>query len=158
MKFGLDKGATLNIRRGQPVAEHENLTHMCGEKIHSLSPDETHKYLGMQLLSVKTMDVSRSVQEKVRARVKKVCKTHLYGRNKVTAVNTWAIPVTPYTFGVLDWSPTALQDFDRKLRSTLKKYRMLYPRSSLQRLYSFRKDRGRGSCLYKLRLTRLGSP
>ena len=35
--------------------------------------------------------------------LKKICRTELTGKNKITAINQLEIPVGTYGFGVIDW-------------------------------------------------------
>jgi hypothetical protein len=49
-----------------------------------------------------------------------------------------------YSFGVIKWSDTSLQAFDRKIRTTITKHRLHHPRSSIHRLYLSRHVGGRG--------------
>ena len=51
-------------------------------------------------------------------RVKMVLRTELYGRNKVLAINGLALPVPTYSFGVIHWGTTDLQQLDRRTRKS----------------------------------------
>lgn len=62
----------------------------------------------------------------------------------VKAVNTYAISVLCYSFGVVNWTITDLDRLDRTLRTTLTKHRMHHPRSSIERITIPRKSGGRG--------------
>jgi hypothetical protein len=55
------------------------------------------------------------VEKKFLSRIEKVCKSRLNATNKSTAINSWAIPVAAYTFGIVKWPDPALQAFDRKI-------------------------------------------
>jgi hypothetical protein len=56
----------------------------------------------------------------------------------INAINTWAIPVAGYIFGVVKWSETAVQSFDRKIRTTLTKQNIDYiTREVLSIAYTF---------------------
>ena len=70
--------------------------------IHCLEPGQVYKYLGV--------DESNGIQhsmmrERVRhaycRRVKVVLWTELYGRNKILAINGFALPVLTYGFGII---------------------------------------------------------
>ncbi|XP_044760203.1 uncharacterized protein LOC123317662 [Coccinella septempunctata] len=65
-------------------------------------------------------------------------------KNKMTAINTWAIPAFIYTAGVLTWSRTDLERLDRRTRTTLTQYGLLHPNSAIERLYIPRRESGRG--------------
>ena len=66
------------------------------------------------------------------------------GKNIITAINSWAVPVLLYSFGVLKWTDTDLHDLDRLTRRLLTKFRCLHPKSSTIRLYLPRQEGGRG--------------
>ena len=38
------------------------------------------------------------------------------GRNKVTAINTWAVAIFRCGAGIIQWKASALKDLDRKSR------------------------------------------
>lgn len=60
------------------------------------------------------------------------------------AINSWAIPVLIYSFGVVKWSHTDLEEIDRLTRRMLTKFRALHPNSATERLYLPRSQGGRG--------------
>ena len=73
-----------------------------------------------------------------------ILKSKLNGRNKVTAINTWAVAIFRYGAGIIQWKASELKDLDRKSRKTMTMYGRLHPKSDVDRLYVKRKDRGRG--------------
>lgn len=73
--------------------------------------------------------------EILRPRVYKICRSVLSSRNKNTAINSRAIRVAAYTFGLVKWLDMALEAFDRKMRTVLTKHRMYLTCSSVERLY-----------------------
>ncbi|KAL1446767.1 hypothetical protein WDU94_003646 [Cyamophila willieti] len=77
-------------------------------------------------------------------RVTSVLKTELFAKNKICAINSWAVPLLMYTFGIISWSKTDLQALNRKVRSLLTKFRMHHIHSATDRLYLPRKQGGRG--------------
>ena len=48
-----------------------------------------------------------------------VLRTELYCRNKILAINGFALPVLTYGFGVIHWRTTALQQLDRRTRKLI---------------------------------------
>ena len=73
-----------------------------------------------------------------------VLKLKVDGKNKIAAINTWAVTVFRYEAGILQWKESKLKDVDRKSRKTTAKYGVLYPNSDVDRLYINRKEGGRG--------------
>lgn len=60
--------------------------------------------------------------------------TQLYSRNKVQAINRNAIPLLTYSFGLVKWSATDLEDLSRLVRTQLTKHRMKHPKSTIERV------------------------
>ena len=140
MSFGLDKCATINIKRGKTVNMGEAY---CG--IDELRTGDTYKYLGIsQNANIDHTSLKKEFTHKYKKRVTKLMNTKLSGGNIITAINTWAVPVLTYSFGILKWSDTDLNGLDRVTRTILNKFRYLHPNSSVSRLYLPRKDGGRG--------------
>ena len=71
-------------------------------------------------------------------------KSKLYGKNKITAVNTWAVAIFRYGAGILYWKESELKEIDRKSRKTIAMYGALHPKSDVNRLYIKRIEGGRG--------------
>lgn len=66
--------------------------------------------------------------------LKLVLKTKLRGRNKIMAVNTWAVAILRYIAGVIEWQSEELKELDRKTRKTMSLYGALHPKSDVDRL------------------------
>lgn len=73
-----------------------------------------------------------------------VLKTKLNGKNKIQAINTWAVAILRYGGGILDWKTEELKAMDRRSRKFLAMYGALHPKSDVDRLYIPRKKGGRG--------------
>ena len=66
------------------------------------------------------------------------------GRDKLTAVNTWAVGILRYGAGIIEWKASELEDLDKKSRKTMTMYGGLNSKSDADRLYVKRKEGGRG--------------
>ena len=88
------------------------------------------------------------MKEKIRKecirRVRSILKTELNSRNKLTAINTLAIPAVTYSFNVIDWNLSELKQIGTKIRKQLTCNRMYHPKSDVDRLYVPRSKGGRG--------------
>ena len=69
-----------------------------------------------------------------------VLKTKLNGKNKITAINAWAVAVIRYGAGILQRKESELKDVDRKSKKTMTMYEALHPKSDVSRLYTKRKE------------------
>jgi hypothetical protein len=144
MRFGLDKCAKLSLRRGKPVETGPIVT-TNQEKFDELHAQSTYKYLGFEENATTVhhgMKVKLSTEFKKRVRT--VLKTELNGKNKITAINAFAIPVLSYSFGIINWTIAELQNLDRKTRKLLTLHRQHHPKAAIERLYLPRRDGGRG--------------
>ena len=72
-----------------------------------------------------------------------ILKSKLNGRNKVTAINTWAVAIFRYGAGIIQWKASELKDLDRKSRKAMNMYGGLHMKSDLDRFYVKRKEVGR---------------
>ena len=104
-----------------------------------------YKYLGVD----EDTGFDRSLnKEKIRKeflwRTWKIWESELYSRNKVTAYNTFALPVLTTSVGVLDWNEQELKDLDVKTRKVLNMSASLHSKGDIDRFYVPRSNGGRG--------------
>ena len=71
-----------------------------------------------------------------------ILKSKLNRRNKVTAINTWAVAILRYGAGKIQWKASELKDLDRKSRKTMTMYGAFHSKSDVDRLYLKRKECG----------------
>ncbi len=144
MEFGSDKCAYLHIQKGERTTLGSTFE-MNGLELSELKEGESYKYLGMDEDIAIIGEINK---EKVRSeyfrRVRKIWGSELYCRHKVTAHNTFAIPVLTPTFGILSWSKDELKDIDVKTRKLLTLSGSFHLNSDVDRLYCHRNEGGRG--------------
>ena len=70
-------------------------------------------------------------------------KTKLSGKNKIMAVNTWAVATLRYSAGVVYWKVDKLNELDRKTRHMMTLHGALHPKSDVDRLYLPRQKGGK---------------
>ena len=56
-------------------------------------------------------------------RTKSILKTKLNGKNIIKAINAYTTPVLTFSFGIVKWTPTDLQNLQTKRRALLTRYR-----------------------------------
>jgi len=76
--------------------------------------------------------------------VKTICKTKLNGKNLMKAINTMTTPVLVYSFGVIPWSDTELNELQIKTRTTLSRFKYHHPKATIERTMLPRKEGSRG--------------
>ena len=78
-------------------------------------------------------------------RLKLLLNTKLSGKNKIMAVNRWAVAILRYSAGIVEWrSDDELKELDRKTRKMMKMHGALHPKSDVDRLYLQKQKGGRG--------------
>ena len=147
MNFGADKCAILNVEKGKtkaiPSASLKVHANSC--EIEALNPHNSYKYLGFhQNLTINNRQSKQQLECLFRKRLHKILETELISKNKVKAINSWCILVLTFSFGVVHWSQTDLENLNRIVRTSLTKYRMHHPKAAVERLYIPRKAGGRG--------------
>jgi hypothetical protein len=76
-----------------------------------MNTNERHKYLGfIQTPIIDHHTIKSTIIQKYKARLTQLLKTNLNGRNMMTAINTYAMPLITYTFGIIKWIKTALNN------------------------------------------------
>ena len=73
-----------------------------------------------------------------------ILKSKLNGKNKIHAINTWAVALFRYGAGIINWKVDELKKIDRTTRKTFTMYGVLHPKSDIDQLYLKRKHGGRG--------------
>ena len=79
-----------------------------------------------------------------RKRVRRVLRSKLSSKNKVTAINTFAVPVILYPAAVVTCRREDLKETDIGTRKLMTMHGVFHPKSSTARLYISRKEGGRG--------------
>ena len=67
--------------------------------------------------------------------IKLVLNSELNARNRIAAINTLAVPVVLYSYGVIDWKLNEIQDLDKMTRKQLCMNQMLAKKADVDRIY-----------------------
>ena len=95
--------------------ETQDFQHNDGSTIADLEEDATYKYLGVEENSnIQHKLMCSKIHTAYLQRVKKICKSELTTKNKITAINQFALPVVTYGFRVVDWPQKHLGYQDQK--------------------------------------------
>jgi hypothetical protein len=143
MSFGIDKCKTQSIYRGH----YENLEYITkeGEIIKNLNKGEFYKYLGInQSNHIQHSIIKENLEKQFYLRIKSILKSKLNGNNLIKAVNTYAVPLLTYSFGVIKWSKTNLQNINIQTRVLFTKFCKHHPKSAVERFNLPRENGGRG--------------
>ena len=114
MKFGLDKFAVAHLVNGRLSGHNSGVPVGKTATINCLEPGQVYKYLGVdESNGIQHSMMRERLRREYFRRVRVVLQTELYGRNKILAINGFALPVLTYGFGVIHWGWTDLQQLDR---------------------------------------------
>ena len=103
MEFGLDKCAKASFKRGKKVSA-EGIPLNDNQVIQDLDQAETYKYLKMEEgEGVQHHKMEVKIWKEDKRRIKLLLKSELNAKNKIAAINTLAVPVILYSYGVIDW-------------------------------------------------------
>ena len=144
MEFGIEKCKILRMERGR-WTENENIQIMNQEYIENMQEHETYKYLGFQQnIKLNHTKIKTELTQKYKSRLTTILNTKLNAKNIVKAINTFAIPLLTYSFGIIKWTQTDTESINRLNRTMLTKHKMQHPKSAIQRTTLPRKLGGRG--------------
>lgn len=144
MEFGLSKCAKATFKRGKLVRT-KNIVLDDDSVIKELDQEGTYKYLGVnEGDGIQHAKMKEKIRKECIRRVRSILKTELNSKNRITAINTLALPVVTYSFNIINWNLSELKRLDSKIRKQLTCNRMLHPKSDVDRLYLPRNIGGRG--------------
>jgi hypothetical protein len=144
MEFGIQKCKMLHIWRGKWKNEESTET-LNNEIIDNMAQEETYKYLGFrQNTKLDHKAIKTQLTKQYETRLKQILTSKLNSKNTYKAINTYAVPLLTYSFGVIRWTDTDLDGLNRLTRTTMTKYKNHHPKACTERLYLPRDLGGRG--------------
>lgn len=152
MEFGLTKCGILVLKRGK-VVKTDGVVMPDGDVMRQIE-DDGYKYLGiMEMDQIMESTMKAASGKEYLRRLQLILKSQLNGKNKVLAINSWAISVLRYGAGVINWNMEEVKKLDRRTRKMMTNYGALHPESDVDGIYLPRKNGGRGllSCEYGIR-------
>ena len=144
MEFGLEKCAKATFKKGKLVSsEHIGLDD--DTIVKDLEHEKTYKYLGIdESDGIQHGTMKERLKKELTRRTRLILKTELNSKNRISAINTLAIPVITYSFHIINWSISDIKRLDRKIRKLMTANSMHHPKSDIDRLYIPRSNGGRG--------------
>ena len=135
MEFGLDNCAKASFKIGKKVSA-EGTPLNDNQVIQDLDHIERYKYLGIEEgEGVQHHKMKVKIRKEYKRRIKLVLKSELNARNKIAAINSLAVPVILYIYGVIDWKLDEIQDLDRMTRKQLCINQMLAMKADVVGIY-----------------------
>ncbi|XP_068723498.1 uncharacterized protein [Montipora capricornis] len=115
MEFGMKKCGILTMKRGK-VVRCDGIMLPNNEVMREVEK-EGYTYLGIiELDKIKENEMKQKTIKECKRRLRLILKSKLNGKNKITAINTWAVVVFRYGVGILQWKESELKNVDRKSR------------------------------------------
>ena len=112
MEFGIKKFGVIIIK------STDGIELPSGEK--KEIEEDGFKYMGiLEHDRVKEKEMKDKFKNNYFRRAKLILKSKLNGRNKIMALNTWAVPILRYGAGILKWNKNELQEMDGNLGNEL---------------------------------------
>ncbi|CAB3248848.1 unnamed protein product [Arctia plantaginis] len=137
MSFGLDKCNVIHIRSGhRNSVRGEGHILLSGEKFQELAIGDRYKYLGIhESGKIERTIIRDQITKEYFKRIKKLLNTHLNSRLIVKGINTYAIPVLLYSFGVINYKISDLKKIDVKTRKLLAMNKAHQQKAEVKRIY-----------------------
>ena len=143
MEFVLKKRGMVILKKGKLV-KFDGI-HLPNQEIMKKVDENGYTYFGiLDLDEIKEHEMKNRVAAEYKRRLRLLLKSKLNGKNKIQAINTWAVALSRYGAGIINWRVDELKIMDRTTRKTLTMYGALHPKSDIDRLYLKRKHGGRG--------------
>ena len=127
MDFGLSKCAKTTFKRGKlEMSDHVQLDKET--MIKDLLQEKIYKYFGVDGSSwIRHATMKQELKKELLRRTQLILKTNLNSKDRVTAINTLAIPVITYSFNIIDWNLSEVKRLDIKIRKMMPTYSMHHP-------------------------------
>ena len=127
MEFGLKKCGVVIMKRG--ILGRFYGTHMPNGDVMKQVDENGYMYLGvLELDEIKENEMKEKLITEYKRRLRLILKSNLNGRNKIQAINTWAVALLRYGAGIIDCRVDELKKIDRTKRKTLTMYGAFYPK------------------------------
>ena len=94
--------------------------------------------------TIEHKDLRKKATQEYLRRLKKICRSELSTKNKITAINQMALPVLSYGFGIIDWPQRDIDNLDVKTRKVLTMHKLIYRNQCMDRVYLPRREGGVG--------------
>ena len=149
MEFGLKKCGVVILKKGKLV-KFDGI-HLPNQEIMKEVDENGYTYLGiLELDEIKEHEMKIKVTAEYKRRLRLILKSKLNGKNKIQAINTWAVALLRYGAGIINWKVDELKKMDRTTGKTLTMYGALDPKNDIDRLYLKRKHGGRSLISFEM--------
>ena len=129
MEFGLRKCAKAAFKRAKlEKSDHIRLDEET--MIKDLEQEKVYKYLDVDESSgIQHATMKQKLKKELVRRTRLILKIELNSKNRITAINTLAIPVITYNFNIIDWNLSEVKRLDVKLRKMMTTHSVHHPKA-----------------------------
>ena len=111
MVFGIEKCKTLCIAKRKLEMRNFTTEDDDDDTMDAMNEGDMYRYLDhMQAKQIKHVRMKHKLGKEYLNHTKNVLNTKLNGKNMIKAVNTYATPVLTFSFGLVKWTPTDLEN------------------------------------------------
>ena len=108
MEFGLKKCGVVILKKGKLVKFDK--IHLPKQEIVKEVDENGYTYLGiLELDEIKEHEMKNKVTAEYKRRLRLILKSKLIGKNKIQAINTWAVALLRYGAGIINWKVDELK-------------------------------------------------
>ena len=130
MEFGLKKCGVVILKKGKLV-KFDGI-HLPNQEIMKEVDENGYTYLGiLELDEIKEHEMKIKVTAEYKRRLRLIMKSKLNGKNKIQAINAWAVAILKYRAGIINWKMDELKKMNRRTRKTLTMYGVLHPKRDI---------------------------
>ena len=98
----------------------------------------------IELEKIEEGEMKERLIKEYKRRLRLILRSILHGRNKVTAMSTWAVTIFRYGAGILSCREHELNSIDRNTWKMISLHSAFHLKSGVDRLYLTRREGGRG--------------
>ena len=114
MEFDIINYAHATMKARKPVSVG-GMELSSGEVIPELESDKCYKYLGiLEANDIMHTEMEDKIQREYYRKMKQLTSSKLNGRNRIRAINSWAVSLVRYSAGILKWRKDELKFLIRK--------------------------------------------
>ena len=108
MEFGLKKCGVVTLKKGKLV-KFDGIF-LPNNEIMKEVDEKGYTYLGiLELDQIKEHEMKNKVTTEYKRRLRQILKSRLNGKNKIQAINTWAVALLRYGAGIINWKVAELK-------------------------------------------------
>ena len=132
MELGIKKCGVLVLKRGKADKVNSRGFSLPNGKLMKTIDEEGYEYLGiLEYDKLKEKEMKTEFVREYKRRLRVILRSKLNGKNKIKAINSWAVAIMRYGAGVLELRFDGLKKLDGKTRKLLTMHKGLHPKGDV---------------------------